>query len=127
MLSNFHILGVLVTALSSGVVYLIFSSFAKIDTITFGLALLTAYLMMELSSLFREWGSKGDYKRILKAVLFSFAGKISVIVSAYIIVKYFTDLNAKDFMIFVVAIYFLLFIFEVLYIMKIDFRSSKKV
>ena len=50
-----------------------------------------------------------------------------MIVSAYIIVKYFTDLNAKDFMIFVVAIYFLLFIFEVLYIMKFDFRSLKKV
>ena len=127
MLSNFHILGVVVTVLSSGVVYLIFSSFVQVDTITFGLALLTAYLMMELSSLFREWGSKGDYKRILKAVLFSFAGKISVIVSAYIIVKYFTDLNAKDFMIFLVAIYFLLFIFEVLYIMKFDFRSLKKV
>ena len=127
MLSNFHILGVVVTVLSSGVVYLIFSSFVQVDTITFGLALLTAYLMMELSSLFREWGSKGDYKRILKAVLFSFAGKISVIVSAYIIVKFFTDLNAKDFMIFLVAIYFLLFIFEVLYIMKFDFRSLKKV
>ncbi len=127
MLTNFHILGVVVTVLSSGVVYLIFSSFVQVDTITFGLALLTAYLIMELSSLFREWGSKGDYKRILKAVLFSFAGKISVIVSAYIIVKYFTDFNAKDFMIFVVAIYFLLFIFEVLYIMKFDFRSLKKV
>ena len=127
MLSNFHILGVVVTVLSSGVVYLIFSSFVQVDTITFGLALLTAYLMMELSSLFREWGSKGDYKRILKAVLFSFAGKISVIVSAYIIVKYFTDLNARDFMIFLVAIYFLLFIFEVLYIMRFDFRSLKKV
>ena len=127
MLSNFHILGAVVTLLASGAVYLIFSSFAQIDTITFGLAVLTAYLMMELSSLFREWGSKGDYKRILKAVIFSFAGKISVIVSAYIIVKYFTDLNAKDFMIFVVAIYFLLFIFEVLYIMKFDFRSLKKV
>ena len=127
MLSNFHILGAVVTLLASGAVYLIFSSFAQIDAITFGLAVLTAYLMMELSSLFREWGSKGDYKRILKAVIFSFAGKISVIVSAYIIVKYFTDLNAKDFMIFVVAIYFLLFIFEVLYIMKFDFRSLKKV
>ena len=127
MLSNFHILGVVVTVLSSGVVYLIFSSFVQIDTITFGLALLTAYLMMELSSFFREWGSKGDYKRILKGVFFSFAGKFSVIVSAYIIVKYFTDLNAKDFMIFLVAIYFLLFIFEVLYIMKFEFRSLKKV
>ena len=127
MLSNFHILGVVVTGLASGVVYLIFSSFLQIDTITFGLAVLAAYLIMELSSLFREWGSKGDYKRILKAVLFSFAGKISVIVSAYIIVKNFTDLNAKDFMIFVVAIYFLLFIFEVLYIMRFDFRSLKKV
>ena len=127
MLSNFHILGVVVTVLSSGVVYLIFSSFVQIDTITFGLAVLAAYLIMELSTLFREWGSKGDYKRILKSVLFSFAGKVSVIVSAYIIVKNFTDLNAKDFMIFVVAIYFLLFIFEVLYITKFDFRSLKKV
>ena len=127
MLSNFHILGVVVTLFSSAVVYLIFSSFSQIDTITYGLALLTAYLIMELSSLFREWGSKGDYKRILKGVFFSFTGKISVIVTAYIIVKFFTNLNAKDFMIFLIAIYFLLFIFEVLYIMMIDFRSLKKV
>ncbi len=126
MLSNFHILGVAVTLISSGIVYLIFSSFVQIDTITFGLAILTAYLIMELSSLFREWGSKGDYKRILKAVLFSFTGKISVIVSAYIIVKYFTDLNAKDFMIFLVAIYFVLFIFEVLYMFKYELGKLNK-
>ncbi|MCH7494621.1 MAG: hypothetical protein IH825_00820 [Candidatus Marinimicrobia bacterium] len=127
MLSNFHILGAAVTLISSGIVYLIFNSFVQVDTITFGLSILTAYLIMELSSLVREWSSKGDYKRILKGVFFSFAGKFSVIVSAYIIVKYFTDLNAKDFMIFLVAIYFLLFIFEVLYIMRFDFRSLKKV
>jgi len=127
MLSNFHILGVVVTLFSSVVVYLIFSSFGQIDTITYGLALLTAYLIMELSSLFREWGSKGDYKRILKGVFFSFTGKILVIVTAYIIVKFFTNLNSKDFMIFLIAIYFLLFIFEVLYIMIFDFRSLKKV
>ena len=127
MLSNFHILGVAVTLFSSVVVYLIFTSFVRIDTITYGLALLTAYLIMEVSSLFREWGSKGDYKRILKGVFFSFTGKISVIVTAYIIVKFFTNLNAKDFMIFLIAIYLLLFIFEVLYIMRFDFRSLKKV
>ena len=126
MKNNFHLLGSVITVLATLMIYLGFSNFIEVDGQTFLFAAVTAFSMMEASHLFRKWGAQGDNTQVLKGVSFSLGSKIAILLSAYLILDQFTNINIKYFLIILVAIYFFLFIFEVLYMMKIENRNIKK-
>jgi len=124
--NNFHLLGSVITALSALLVYFIFSNFIEAGGQTYLCALLTAFIMMEASHFFRKWGGKGDNTQVLKGVSFSFGSKIFIFLFSYWLLNQFTNINIRHFLIILVAIYFILFIFEVLYMLKIENRIIKK-
>ena len=126
MLNNFHLLGAVITTIAALLSYLFFSNFIDVDRQTFLSAALTAFIIMEASHFFRSWGAKGDTAQDLKGVSFSLGSKVAILLNAYLLLNRFTTVNIRYFLIILVAIYFFLFIFEVLYIMKIENRNIKK-
>ncbi|MCH8272848.1 MAG: hypothetical protein IIB41_06295 [Candidatus Marinimicrobia bacterium] len=126
MKNNFHLVGSVITALAALLIYLIFSNFIDANGQTYLYAVLTAFIMMEASHFFRNWGAKGDNTRVLKGVSFSFGSKIAIFLFSYWLLNQFANINIRYFLIILVAIYFILFIFEVLYMMKIENRIIKR-
>ncbi|MCH7886434.1 MAG: hypothetical protein IIA58_00540 [Candidatus Marinimicrobia bacterium] len=126
MINNFHLVGSVITALTALLIYLVFSNFIEADGQTYLYALLTAFIMMEASHFFRNWGAQGDTAQLLKGVSFSFGSKVAIFLFSYWILNEFTNINIKYFLIILVAIYFFLFIFEVQYMMKTENRNIKK-
>ena len=126
MKNNFHLVGSVITALAALLIYLVFSNFIDANGQTYLYAALTAFIMMEVSHFFRNWGAKGDNTQVLKGVSFSFGSKIAIFLFSYLLLNQFTNINIRYFLIILVAIYFILFIFEVLYMMKIENRIIKK-
>ncbi len=126
MKNNFHLIGFIVAAIAGTSIYFILSTLMDVDGLLFLLSLTTAVVIMEVSYLFRAWAARGDQNRVLKGVTFSLGSKIVVITTSYIIIRFLTNFNSKDFLLILVAIYFVLFIFEVLYIMKVETGSLEK-
>ncbi|TFB12190.1 hypothetical protein E3V33_05770 [Candidatus Marinimicrobia bacterium MT.SAG.4] len=126
MINNFHLLGAVVTTAAALLSYLFFSNFIEVDRQTFLSAVLTAFIIMEVSHFFRSWGAKGDSSQVLKGVSFSLGSKVAILLTAYLLLNRFTTVNIRYFLIILVAIYFFLFIFEVLYMMKMEKRNTKK-
>ena len=126
MINNFHLLGAVITVAAALLSYLFFSNFIEMDRQTFLSAVLTAFIIMEASHFFRSWGAKGDTAQVLKGVSFSLGSKVAILLTAYLLLNRFTTVNIRYFLIILVAIYFFLFIFEVLYMMKMEKRNSKK-
>ena len=126
MKNNFHLLGSVTTVLAALLIYLVFSNFFEADGQTYLYALLTAFIMIEASHFFRNWGTQGDNTQVLKGVSFSLGSKVAIFFFSYWAVNQFTNINIRYFLIILVAIYFILFIFEVLYMIKIDNRNIKK-
>jgi len=126
MKNNFHLIGFIVAAIAGTTIYLILSTLMDVDGWLYLLSLTTAVVIMEVSYLFRAWAARGDQNRVLKGVTFSLGSKIFVVTTSYFIIRFLTNFNSKDFLLILVAIYFLLFIFEVLYIMKVETGSLEK-
>lgn len=126
MKNNFHLIGFIVAAIAGTTIYLILSTLMDVDGLLFLLSLITAVVIMEVSYLFRAWAARGDQNRVLKGVTFSLGSKIFVVTTSYFIIRFLTNLNSKDFLLILVAIYFVLFIFEVLYMMKVETGSLEK-
>ena len=126
MKNNFHLVGSVITALAALLIYFVFSNFIDANGQTYLYALLTALIMMEASHFFRNWGAQGDNAQVLKGVSFSLGSKVAIFFFSYWTVNQFTNINIRYFLIILVAIYFILFIFEVLYMMKIENRIIKK-
>ena len=126
MKNNFHLLGFGVAAVAGTSIYLILSMLKEVNGFLFILSLATAVGLMEVSYLIREWGARGDQNRVLKSVSYSLGSKILVVATSYFTIRFLTNLNSKDFLLILVAIYFLLFIFEVLYMMKVETGSFNK-
>jgi len=126
MKNNFHLIGFIVAAFAGTTIYLILSTLMDVDGWLYLLSLTTAVVIMEVSYLFRAWAARGDQNRVLKGVTFSLGSKIFVVTTSYFIIRFLTNFNSKDFLLILVAIYFLLFIFEVLYIMKVETGSLEK-
>ena len=126
MKNNFHLIGFIVAAIAGTTIYLILSTLMDVDGWLYLLSLTTAVVIMEVSYLFRAWAARGDQNRVLKGVTFSLGSKIFVLTTSYFIIRFLTNFNSKDFLLILVAIYFLLFIFEVLYIMKVETGSLEK-
>ncbi len=126
MKNNFHLIGFIVAAIAGTTIYLILSTLMDVDGWLYLLSLTTAVVIMEVSYLFRAWAARGDQNRVLKSVTFSLGSKIFVVTTSYFIIRFLTNFNSKDFLLILVAIYFLLFIFEVLYIMKVETGSLEK-
>lgn len=126
MKNNFHLIGSIVAAIAGTSIYFILSTLMDVDGLLFLLSLTTAVIIMEVSYLFRAWAARGDQNRVLKGVTFSLGSKIFVVTTSYFIIRFLTNLNSKDFLLILVAIYFVLFIFEVLYMMKVETGSLEK-
>lgn len=126
MKNNFHLIGFFVAAIAGTSIYFILSMLMKVDGLLFLVSLATAVVIMEVSYLFRAWAARGDQNRVLKGVTFSLGSKILVVTTSYFIIRFLTNFNSKEFLLILVAIYFLLFIFEVLYIMKVETGSLEK-
>lgn len=126
MKNNFHLIGSIVAAITGTSIYFILSTLMDVDGLLFLLSLTTAVIIMEVSYLFRAWAARGDQNRVLKGVTFSLGSKIFVVTTSYFIIRFLTNFNSKDFLLILVAIYFVLFIFEVLYIMKVETGSLER-
>lgn len=126
MKNNFHLIGSIVAAIAGTSIYFILSTLMDVDGLLFLLSLTTAVVIMEVSYLFRAWAARGDQNRVLKGVTFSLGSKIFVVTTSYFIIRFLTNFNSKDFLLILVAIYFVLFIFEVLYIMKVETGSLER-
>lgn len=126
MKNNFHLIGSIVAAIAGTSIYFILSTLMDVDGLLFLLSLTTAVIIMEVSYLFRAWAARGDQNRVLKGVTFSLGSKIFVVTTSYFIIRFLTNFNSKDFLLILVAIYFVLFIFEVLYIMKVETGSLER-
>ena len=126
MKNNFHLIGFFVAAVAGTLIYFILSILMEVNISLFLLSLATAVIIMEISYLFRAWAARGDQNRVLKGVSFSLGSKILIVGTSYLIIRFLTNLNSKDFLLILVAIYFVLFIFEVLYMMKVETGSLKK-
>jgi len=126
MRKNFHLLGLAVAAGAGTSIYFILSLLMEVDGILFIISLATAIVIMEVSYLFRKWGASGGQNRVLKGVSYGLGSKILVVASSYFIIRFLTNFNSKYFLLILVAIYFLLFIFEVLYMLKVETRSVEK-
>ena len=107
-------------------IYLILSMLMEVKGSLFLLSLATAVIIMEVSYLFRAWAARGDQNRVLKGVSYSLGSKILLVGTSYFAIRFLTNLNSKDFLLILVAIYFVLFIFEVLYMMKVETGSLEK-
>ena len=126
MKNNFHLIGLFVAAVAGTSIYLILSMLMEVKGSLFLLSLVTAVIIMEVSYLFRAWAARGDQNRVLKGVSFSLGSKILLVGTSYVAIRFLTNLNSKDFLLILVAIYFVLFIFEVLYMMKVETGSLEK-
>ena len=126
MKKNFHLLGLAVAAGAGTTIYFILSFQVEVDALLFIISLATAVVIMEVSYLFRKWGASGDQNRVLKGVSYGLGSKIFVVASSYFIIRFLTNFNSKYFLLILVAIYFLLFIFEVLYMLKVETGSVGK-
>ena len=126
MNNNFHLLGFSVAAVAGTSIYFILSMLMEVDGILFIISLATAVVIMEVSYLFRAWAARGDQNRVLKSVSYSLGSKILIVAASYFTIRFFTNFNSKIFILILVAIYFLLFIFEVLYLMKAQTGSLEK-
>jgi len=126
MKNNFHLIGFIVAAFTGTTIYLILSTLMDVDGRLYLLSLTTAVVIMEVSYLFRAWAARGDQNRVLKSVSFSLGSKIMIVGTSYLIIRFLTNLNSKDFLLILVAIYFVLFIFEVLHMMKVETGSLEK-
>ena len=126
MKNNFHLIGFIVAAIAGTTIYLILSTLMDVDGWLYLLSLTTAVVIMEVSYLFRAWAARGDQNRVLKGVTFSLGSKIFVVTTSYFIIRFLTNFNSKDFLLILVAIYFVLFIFEVLYMMKVETGSLER-
>lgn len=126
MKNNFHLIGSIVAAIAGTSIYFILSTLMDVDGWLYLLSLTTAVIIMEVSYLFRAWAARGDQNRVLKGVTFSLGSKIFVVTTSYFIIRFLTNFNSKDFLLILVAIYFVLFIFEVLYIMKVETGSLER-
>jgi len=126
MNNNFHLLGFSVAAVAGTSIYFILSMLMEVDGILFIISLATAVVIMEVSYLFRAWAARGDQNRVLKSVSYSLGSKILIVAASYFTIRFFTNFNSKIFILILVAIYFLLFIFEVLYLMKTQTGSLEK-
>ena len=124
--NNFHLLGSIFTIFIALLIYLVFSNFIELDGQTFLYSVLTAFIIMEVSHFFKNWGAQGDHKQVLKGLSFSLGSKVAILVISYWLFYQFTNINIRYFLIILVAIYFFLFIFELLYMMKIENRNIKK-
>ena len=113
MNNNFHLLGLAVAAVAGTSIYFILSMLMEVDGMLFLISLATAVVIMEVSYLFRAWGARGDQNRVLKSVSYSLGSKILIVAASYFTIRFFTNFNSKIFILILVAIYFLLFIFEV--------------
>lgn len=126
MRKNFHLLGLAVAAGAGTSIYFILSLLMEVDGLLFIISLATAVVLMEVSYLFRKWAARGDQNRVLKSVSYGLGSKILVVATSYSIVRFVTNFNSKFFLLILVAIYFLLFIFEVLYMLKVETGSLEK-
>ena len=126
MINNFHLLGAVITTAVALLSYLFFSNFIEVDGQTFLSAVLMAFIIMEASHFFRSWGEQGETAQVLKGVSFGLGSKVAILLTAYLLLNRFTTVNIRYFLIILVAIYFFLFIFEVLYMMKMEKRNTKK-
>ena len=126
MKNNFHLIGLFVAAVAGTSIYLILSMLMEVKGSLFLLSLVTAVIIMEVSYLFRAWAARGDQNRVLKGVSLSLGSKILLVGTSYFAIRFLTNLNSKDFLLILVAIYFVLFIFEVLYMMKVETGSLRK-
>ena len=126
MQNNFHLIGFFVAAVAGTSIYLILSMVMEVKGSLFLLSLVTAVIIMEVSYLFRAWAARGDQNRVLKGVSYSLGSKIVLVGTSYFAIRFLTNLNSKDFLLILVAIYFVLFIFEVLYMMKVETGSLEK-
>ena len=126
MQNNFHLIGFFVAAFAGTSIYLILSMLMEVKGSLFLLSLATAVIIMEVSYLFRAWAARGDQNRVLKGVSFSLGSKIVLVGTSYFAIRFLTNLNSKDFLLILVAIYFVLFIFEVLYMVKVETGSFEK-
>jgi len=126
MQNNFHLIGFFVAAAAGISIYLILSMLMEVNGSLFLLSLVTAVIIMEVSYLFRAWAARGDQNRVLKGVSYSLGSKILLVGTSYFAIRFLTNLNSKDFLLILVAIYFVLFIFEVLYMMKVETGSLEK-
>ena len=126
MKNNFHLLGFTVAAVAGTSIFFILSMLMEVDRLLFIISLVTAVIIMEISYLFRAWGARGEQNRVLKSVSYSLGSKKLVVAASYFTIRFLTNFNSKDFLLILVAIYFLLFIFEVLYMMKVETGSLEK-
>ena len=126
MKNNFHLLGSIITVFAALLIYIVFSNFIEVDGQTLLFAALTAFSMMEASHFLKKWGAQGDNTQVLKGVSFSLGSKVAIFLGVYLILNQYANINIRYFLIILVAIYFFLFIFEVLYMMKIENRNIKK-
>ena len=127
MINNFHLLGSIITIFTVLLIYLVFSNFIEVDVRTLLYAVLTAFIIMEVSHFFKNWGAQGDNTQVLKGLSFGLGSKVAILLISYWLLNQFTDINIRYFLIILVAIYFFLFIFEVLYMMKVENRNIKKI
>ena len=116
----------MITVILSALIYIGFSNFAEVNIQTYLSAAILAFSIMVISKFFRDWGSKGDTKQVLKGVSFSLGSKVAILLIASWLLYQFTNVNIRYFLIILVAIYFFLFIFEVLYMMNLEKRNIKK-
>lgn len=126
MKNNFHLIGLFVAAVAGTSIYFILSMLMEVNGSLFLSSLVTAVIIMEVSYLFRAWAARGDQNRVLKGVSYSLGSKILLVGTSYFAIRFLTNLNSKDFLLILVAIYFVLFIFEVLYMMKVETGSLEK-
>ena len=126
MKNNFHLFGFIITVILTVLIYLVFSNFVELNILTYLSAAILAFSIMVLSKLFRDWGAKGDNAQVLKGISLSLGSKVAILLIASWILNQYTNINIRYFLIILVAIYFFLFIFEVLHMMKMENRNIKK-
>ncbi len=123
---KFHIWGGIIAVVSTLLVLMITAPFFDADLNNLLLAGFSAFLLFEVSAYFKAYGANGDTTQVLKGITYGLGAKLALVVAGYLAVRFMTKLDSQKYIIFLVAIYLLLFIFEFSYITRAETRRIKK-
>ena len=87
-----------------------------LDTTTYFAAVGVAFLCMVSSEFARQWGMGGSKHRLLAGVAIGMGVKLAVFVLSYLYVRLATDLPAGVYLVTLTAAYFILYVYEMVFL-----------
>ena len=113
---KFYAIGALVALVMALGGFPLVLSVRSLDTTTYFAAVGVAFLCMVASQSVRQWGMTGRERRFLISVSIGMGVKLAVFIASYLYVRLATDLPAGVYLLTLTAAYFVLYVYEMVFL-----------